>query len=361
MASRIPLYLDFANGEIHTFEAGDTINTTYATNVGGGSGVSDGDKGDITVSGAGTVWEIDAGAVGNTEIASGVDAAKIADGTVSNTEYQYLNGVTSGIQSQIDGKAASVHTHAATDITSGTVAPARLGSGTADSTTFLRGDSTWAAPTAVVADGDKGDIVITGGVWTIDEGVVDDTKLAGNINAALIADGTVSSTEFQYLNGVTSSIQTQLDNRMVKTLVATLASDQATGANTTPVTLTGLVFSYEANSRYRIWAMGQVSPAAATTGCGFQFDLSSAVTEISVQFFHQLANTGTLSGGHSIADDASVGVSSGLPGTSTYPVTVHGLLRTGANTGTAQLRFRAEVAAVITCKAGFTLVVEKIG
>lgn len=142
--------------------------------------------------------------------------------------------------------------------------------------------------------------------------------------------------------------------------VGTLASNQATGANTTPVSLSGLVFNYEANSKYRIWAMGRVQPTAATTGCGFQFDLSSVVTAINVLHIHQLANTGTLSGGHSIADDASVGVSSGMPGTSTYPVKVEGLLVTEANTGTAQMRFRAEVAAVTTCLAGFTLVVEKI-
>jgi hypothetical protein len=44
----------------------------------------------------------------------------------------------------ITDAAPLVHTHAAGHITSGTMATARLGSGTANSTTFLRGDSTWA-------------------------------------------------------------------------------------------------------------------------------------------------------------------------------------------------------------------------
>lgn len=41
------------------------------------------------------------------------------------------------------GAAASSHNHAASAITSGTVDTARLGSGTANSTTYLRGDQTW--------------------------------------------------------------------------------------------------------------------------------------------------------------------------------------------------------------------------
>jgi hypothetical protein len=43
------------------------------------------------------------------------------------------------------GGASTSHSHAASDITSGTIATARLGSGTASSTSLLFGDSTWAA------------------------------------------------------------------------------------------------------------------------------------------------------------------------------------------------------------------------
>ncbi len=50
--------------------------------------------------------------------------------------------------------AAAMHSHAAGDITSGTLAAARLGAGTADASTFLRGDQSWAAPTlAGLSDG----------------------------------------------------------------------------------------------------------------------------------------------------------------------------------------------------------------
>ncbi len=49
---------------------------------GAGGGVSDGDKGDITVSSSGTVWDIDAGVVGNTELGSGAGGIFKGDGTL---------------------------------------------------------------------------------------------------------------------------------------------------------------------------------------------------------------------------------------------------------------------------------------
>lgn len=83
--------------------------------------------------------------VGTTDIQTLTN--KTVDGATP-AEIGYLSGVTSSIQTQLNGKAATSHTHAASDIASGTVATARLGSGTADSTTFLRGDQSWAVPTA---------------------------------------------------------------------------------------------------------------------------------------------------------------------------------------------------------------------
>lgn len=49
------------------------------------------------------------------------------------------------LQTALDGKASLSHTHDASQIASGTIASARLGSGTATSGTFLRGDQQWAA------------------------------------------------------------------------------------------------------------------------------------------------------------------------------------------------------------------------
>jgi hypothetical protein len=45
--------------------------------------------------------------IGNSQLTSGIDAAKISSGSVSNTEFDYLNGVTSNLQTQLDNKAST--------------------------------------------------------------------------------------------------------------------------------------------------------------------------------------------------------------------------------------------------------------
>jgi hypothetical protein len=65
-------------------------------------------SGDITIADTG-VAAIGSGVIVNDDInaSAAIDATKIHDGTISNTEFGYLNGVTSAIQTQLDAKQAS--------------------------------------------------------------------------------------------------------------------------------------------------------------------------------------------------------------------------------------------------------------
>lgn len=132
---------------------------------------------DIAVTGAVT-GTIDAATQDiSTTLASGIDATKIADGTVSDAEFQYLNGVTSAIQTQLDGKQAT-----------GSYI-------TADSADTLTNKT-------IDADGTGNSIT------NIEDANI---KASAAIDATKIADGSVTSAEFQYIGGLTSDAQTQLD------------------------------------------------------------------------------------------------------------------------------------------------------
>ena len=110
--------------------------------VNGQTGVVVLDAGDVGADPAGT-------AAGLVDDLSGVTNAATARtnlglGNVDNTS-DANKPVSSAQQTALDGKAAASHSHSGADITSGTVSTARLGTGAANATTFLRGDQTWAA------------------------------------------------------------------------------------------------------------------------------------------------------------------------------------------------------------------------
>jgi len=103
---------------------------------------------------------VDTDLAGYATIASAIQPLLDSDAMEELDQAAYLAAVASATEgvadwSQLTGKpttlagygitdaAAASHSHHADDITSGTVATARLGSGTASSGTWLRGDQTW--------------------------------------------------------------------------------------------------------------------------------------------------------------------------------------------------------------------------
>ena len=137
-----------------TMAPGDATGGGAVDSVNGQTGVVVLDAGDVGADPAGT-------AAGLVDDLSGVTNAATARtnlglGNVDNTS-DANKPVSTAQQTALDGKAAASHSHSGADITSGTVSTARLGTGAANATTFLRCDQTWATPSGIADPGGSND------------------------------------------------------------------------------------------------------------------------------------------------------------------------------------------------------------
>jgi len=139
--------------------------------------------------------------IDNADIKSGaaIDATKIANGNVSNTEYQYLDGVTSDIQGQLNGKEPT--------ITTLPIAKGGTNSGTALSNNRVIQSS--------------GSAIVEAAAITASRALASDAN-------GIPTHTSVTTTELGYVSGVTSALQTQINakaNSASPTLVTPLIDD----------------------------------------------------------------------------------------------------------------------------------------
>lgn len=152
----------------------------------------------------------------NDSIPTGISATKIADGTISDTEFQYLNGVSSAIQTQLDAKNATITGSASTiDTESLTADRAVISNGsqkiavsdvTSTELGYLDGVSS-----NVQTQLDAKQATITGAATTIDTEDLTASRALTSNGSGKVEVSAVTSTELGYLDGVSSAIQTQLD------------------------------------------------------------------------------------------------------------------------------------------------------
>ena len=176
-------------------------------------------------------------------------AGKVAVSPVTSTELGYLDGVTSSVQNQLNGKQATI-TGGASTITSANLTASRAlvsdGSGkvvvspvTSTELGYLDG-----VTSAIQTQINGKQATITGGASTITSANLTASRALVSDGSGKVAVSAVTLTELGYLDGVTSAVQTQLNNKLGKTEKAASATSADSAAKLTTartISLTGPV------------------------------------------------------------------------------------------------------------------------
>jgi hypothetical protein len=119
--------ITYAAGEgLDVAESSGTITYSGEDATLSNKGIASFDTNNFSVS-SGAV-SIKTAGIGNTQVATGIASSKIADGSVSNTEFQYIGGLTSDAQTQLDAKLVKASN--LSDLVSASTARTNLGLGT---------------------------------------------------------------------------------------------------------------------------------------------------------------------------------------------------------------------------------------
>jgi len=146
---------------------------------------------------------------------------KVEVSAVTSTELGYLDGVTSAIQTQIDGKEATI-TGAATTITSSDLTASRAVTSSAtgkievSSVTSTELGYVSGVTSAIQTQIEGKQATITGAATTIDDADLTASRALISDGSGKVAVSDVTSTELGYLDGVTSAVQTQVDSKTAK-------------------------------------------------------------------------------------------------------------------------------------------------
>ena len=202
---RIKIYL----GTTAAFRYGTISSSSFSTNTTVNVSWDSGSLADETL----TVY---LAALTVDSIPKGIDATRIGGGDVSTTEFNYLNGVSSAIQTQLNAKNATITGSASTiDTESLTANRAVISNGsqkiavsdvTSTELGYLDG-----VTSAVQTQIDSKQATLTGGATTIASSNLTASRALTSNGSGKVEVSAVTTTELGYLDGVSSAIQTQLD------------------------------------------------------------------------------------------------------------------------------------------------------
>lgn len=138
------------------------------------------------------------GSIGDTQLGTGIDTTQFADGSVTSSEFQFINTLTSNAQTQINTK--------------GTLDDVWLeGSEVSNSRSNLNFNDTSVIDFNVQ---DTSGLDASNVTASIVSGSIGDTQLGTGIDTTQFGGGGVTSSEFDFIGTLTSNAQTQLNTKV---------------------------------------------------------------------------------------------------------------------------------------------------